>query len=306
MPAGFQPAGGDPGDPARHTATAATSSARRVTTGHSGTAEPSWRGLSPPLLRPPPAPVQAPPSVYSAKVEAPTAAYRSTAARRRKVDEARLRWQSYPWRDDWLRLAEDLFWVMHRDRDGSLLVHPRIAGLGLAAALLSGLISAETLTIRDGLIGVHDRQTPDDGIALLVVTQMRCEPRDHPVRTWLDFLARDTYEHITRWLVRTGRLRTIERMLRSPRHEPVSMNDAAWPRARLSTTVGRRLAPDPFDTALIGLLFATDMDRLVFTGGDTTTVKALRGRVTETTPADVRAVLHALETAVATTVVTAT
>lgn len=237
-----------------------------------------------------------------------------TAARQVRLAAARSRWDTYSWDESWLGLAEDLFWVMHRDRDGKLLVHPRVAGLGLAAALLVGMLRTDAIEVRDGRVIVGERhelvvaggEWTYGGIALRFVTQVLREPRPHPVRTWVEFVAGSAYEQVARWLVRVGKLHVIRRRFRDPRYEPVSMNDAAWARARLSTMVVRRDAPGPFDTALCGLLFATDLHLSVLSDGDTAAVQQVRDWVHDTTPDDVRAVLHALTAAIGSTVITAT
>lgn len=272
----------------------------------------AWSGFippqAPPLPPPPPrpSPVAAAPSGDTEDPGAQERAAPRNEARKRRITEAQRQWDEYPWADDWLRLAEDLFWVMQRDRDGKLLVHPRVAGLGLAAALLIGMLLTKTITLRDGALVADERRAHDDGIAARIVTQMLCEPAPLPAQTWLKYLAEFAYELIAQSLVHARQLRVYRRLLRPPRYEPVSMNDCGWARARLSTMVGRGLTPDPFETALCGLLFATDLDSSVLADGDEDAVQNMRTWVTKTTPDDVLAVLHALEAAVGTAAVTAT
>ncbi len=71
----------------------------------------------------------------------------------------------------WPLLADDMFRVIHEDRDGGRLLHPDVAALGLAAALLGELLLAGRVTFRAGQVIVLDLRPPLDALAHTVLDQ---------------------------------------------------------------------------------------------------------------------------------------
>ena len=195
----------------------------------------------------------------------------------------------------WPLLADDLFRLAHAD-DGSPVLHPDVAALGLGAALLGELILTGHVGARDGVVVVRSVVPPRDALAHTVLDHLTGEPVRHPVRVWLAFLAQIAYGEVALRMLRAGHVReeTGFRVLRRPvrRYVPVDINKAAWPWARLSTLLcaGRRL--DVFDTLLGGLVLATDLHRKVLTGATSDLTAGLRREVAEA-PAAVRdLILH--------------
>jgi hypothetical protein len=200
-----------------------------------------------------------------------------------------------------------MFRLAHRD-DGSPLLHPQVAALGLASALLGELVLTGHAGLRDGYVIIVHTTAPGDALAHTVLDLLLGEPVNHPVRTWLAFLATTAHAEVASRLLRAGHVREqVSRRLfaRSVRYVPTEMNDAAWPWARLSTLLrsGRRL--DAFDTVLGGLVLATDLHRAVLTGNPAELTAGLRREVAGA-PAPVRELLSHTEAAVGDAVITST
>lgn len=179
----------------------------------------------------------------------------------------------------WPRLADDMFRLAHRDRDGMSLLDPHMAGLGMAAALLGELVLAGHLTIRAGVVVMTDASAPSDVLAHSVLDQIGHEHQSHPLRTWLAYLGRRAYIDVAGRLEREGHVRAeVSRrvLTRTVRYVPTDMNAAAWPWARLAREAGRSGQPDDFDTLLGGLAVATNLHRVVLIGDATSFAAALR------------------------------
>jgi len=62
-------------------------------------------------------------------------------------------------------LADDLYLIAHHERTGWLLLSPRAAGLGLAAALMAELILAGSVDITGSQITATGLASSDDELA---------------------------------------------------------------------------------------------------------------------------------------------
>jgi hypothetical protein len=211
--------------------------------------------------------------------------------------------------DRWPLIADDLFKAVHDDW-GKPLLHRRVAGLALAAALLAELLHTGFVTIDDGVVHPMAAAKPVDPVGTLVMAQVRAEPDELAVRDWLDFLAStkfpggDAYAHVTRRLEQTRHVRVEKRGLirRSTRCVPLDGSDFAWPLARLAGSLRRHERLPAFDVFLGGLILATDLCRRVLTIDVAETEPLLRHAISEA-PLPVRGLLDHLESAVGTSVV---
>ncbi len=88
------------------------------------------------------------------------------------------------------------------------------------------------------------------------------EAHRHPVRDWLAFLGRTAVDDVARRLTRAGMLELVEnrRLFGVTRsYVPVAINDAAWPKARISSRLMARQPMDLPDQVLAGLCYATGL-----------------------------------------------
>jgi hypothetical protein len=163
-----------------------------------------------------------------------------------------------------LFLANDLFFVMHDDRTGRIRLHPRLIGLGLAAAILSELMLPGRITVEKAAGNVQlrliDTTPTGDALTQTTLDHIVNEPA-HPFRTWLHFLARTARADVAGRMTDAGMLRRPTMRVR--RHVPVDPDTAILPVARLNLSIQRR---EPFVTAsgvLLGLVIATGAAPLV-------------------------------------------
>ncbi|MGK5680141.1 GOLPH3/VPS74 family protein [Actinoplanes sp. URMC 104] len=181
----------------------------------------------------------------------------------------------------WSMLANELFLTVHED-NGRLRLHRDVARAGLAAATIAELMLMGHAGIEHGNLIAATGAQPIDPLAAILKQRIRAERAYAPVRVWLQLLATETpadgdvYDRVAARMERAGVVRRRETGLirRTTRWMPCSMNDAAWPAARLSTALyqGKRL--DVFDKVLGGLLLALELHSTVLTG-DSDVLEAL-------------------------------
>ncbi|MFC4535395.1 GOLPH3/VPS74 family protein [Sphaerisporangium dianthi] len=158
-------------------------------------------------------------------------------------------------------LADDLFFVMHDDVTGRPRVHPRLASLGLAGAVIGELMLAERVSFE--VAPGHDRpyaitrDATGDPLTQKVLDHIVAEPH-HPVSTWLVFFANTIYADVTARMIAAKLLNPPSRhLLKKQPATPADVNSAAWPLARLNLAVQRREPPAVRDRVLYGLFAAT-------------------------------------------------
>ncbi|RKN48673.1 GOLPH3/VPS74 family protein [Micromonospora endolithica] len=159
-------------------------------------------------------------------------------------------------------LADDFFRLCHHDSSGRPLLHPRVAGIGLAAALLGELAFTARIAVEHGCVRVTDRTSPSDAVAHKVLDHLLGEAGVLPIRTWLAFLGCSAYEDVAQRMTRARHLRPEEsrRLLRrTVTYVPTDINVAAWPAARLSTRLRHHEPLTDEDVFLAGLTRATDL-----------------------------------------------
>jgi hypothetical protein len=103
---------------------------------------------------------------------------------------------------------------------------------------------------------------PRDVATHVLVEEISSEPKALPVREWLDYLSKRSFDEVVERLVRAQTLIKEERrrLLRSSvAYSAVNRNDAAWPRARLSTSIRGDRGVGSFDTVLLALCDATGL-----------------------------------------------
>lgn len=161
-----------------------------------------------------------------------------------------------------LSLADEFYLIAHSDTTGASRLHPRAAGYGLASALLAELYLQERLTIDASVVIVTSAAPPPDLLSHTVLEHLLGEAQRHPVRDWLAFLGRTAVDDVARRLTRAGILELVEtrRLFGVTRsYVPVAINEAAWPKARISSRLMALQPMELSDQVLAGLCYATGL-----------------------------------------------
>jgi hypothetical protein len=162
-----------------------------------------------------------------------------------------------------LLLADDFFFAAHDDVNGKVRLSDRAAGIGLAAALLGELILFRKITLERDEVVVIDRRKVHDALVNGVLEEIIREPETRPVRDWLRYLGRNSYDWVAQRMMREGLVRIGEtkRFRRKSGYRPVDLNSAAWPIVRVAQKLARQEPIVLPDIVLAGLLAATGLDR---------------------------------------------
>ncbi|WP_269059018.1 GOLPH3/VPS74 family protein [Catellatospora paridis] len=159
-------------------------------------------------------------------------------------------------------IADEFYLMTHDDVSGDSRLHAKAVGFGLAAALLAELCMLDLVRPAAEGVAVRNAPPPPDALAARVHGQLLAEPQLHPVRDWLTFLGLSAESDIAVRMTAAGALQLVEtRRLLSVqrRYMPVSVNDAAWPTARLIGRLRRQEEMSVEDRILAGLAFATGL-----------------------------------------------
>jgi len=164
-------------------------------------------------------------------------------------------------------LANHFYFIAHVDSTGKLRLNPRVAGLGLGAALLAELMVQRRVAVQNGDIVVTNPHPTEDLLQHQVLDRILSEPKRHPIRDWLSYLGTSAIDDVAQRLTRAGALEVYEAKKLfggvERRYTPVSMNDAAWPAVRLARALAMGGELDLADQALAGIIKATALDRHV-------------------------------------------
>ncbi|MBS2963030.1 GPP34 family phosphoprotein [Actinocrinis puniceicyclus] len=161
------------------------------------------------------------------------------------------------------RLADDFFLMAHDETSGKPRLPERIAGLGLAAALLGELALSGRVEPRDGTVAVLDAAACGDELAGRMLEFLKQE--QHPTRTWLAFFGGSAHEEVGLRMVGDGLLvrASRRRPWQAGRWVPAAAGVAARPTALLCTALIRGQRLDERSLLLLGLLRATGLDQPV-------------------------------------------
>ncbi|GAA3393328.1 hypothetical protein GCM10020369_58450 [Cryptosporangium minutisporangium] len=167
-------------------------------------------------------------------------------------------------------LADD-FWLLAHDRpDGSSWLSSRTLNSGLAGALLAELVLAGLLDVQAGRLKLVSEEAPPDSLMHEVLADLRANPAERDVRTWLDYLAEqesgDASLRVAERLIRAGIVERRERrslLRRAVRYAPLDAR-TGWPAVRLQSQAHRNAVAPVRDLMLVGLVGATELTRRVF------------------------------------------
>lgn len=160
-------------------------------------------------------------------------------------------------------LADDFYLMSHDSVSGEPYLTGRVAGLGLAAALLGELALTRKIDLHGDAVVVVDRDPPADALTHRVQEYLLGE--QHPMRDWLAFFGQTAVDDVAARLVHLGVLarERSRRPWREGRWVPISGNVAAMPAATLCTRLIRGEPLSEHATMLAGLAMATGLDHRV-------------------------------------------
>jgi hypothetical protein len=191
-------------------------------------------------------------------------------------------------------LADEFFFIALDDRTGRPRLSLKVLGLGLAGALLAELILEDRITVVGNRLRVLNSRPPADALTHTILDHVVAETEDHPVRTWLVFLARRSTEQVADRLwraghIRRGQSRRVWRSRPEVIYPPTDVNTAYWPTARLANKLGRGEQMTWPEATLCGLAVATGLDGHLLYTSDPGARDYLRHIIEHLTPS-----LHAL------------
>ena len=195
-----------------------------------------------------------------------------------------------------LWLADELWLITHEDHSGAARLHASALGLGLAGAVVGELVLSAHVEVQDGGLYVINQHPPGNALGYEVFEQVLAEPQ-HPVPTWLTYLARDAEQRVAQRMCRNGYLHQSRRRgLRraSDSFVPSDANTAAWPAARLQGALSRRQLLGQSDVVLAGLVAVAGLADAVLWRAEPDHLRHLVSRL----PAGLRELLALTEAAV--------
>jgi Golgi phosphoprotein 3 (GPP34) len=157
-----------------------------------------------------------------------------------------------------IQIADDLFLIAHRDRDGKPLLPGRVMGLALAGAALCELAQLGRVTVRDSMLVVVSDADPGDELARWLLRQLLSQPNPLPLRDWLAYLASSITAAVGERLSRAG---TVEarKGFRGVRFVPRDSTDAFFRAGRLAVTLDNGAPLSTAQKALVGLIYAVGL-----------------------------------------------
>lgn len=161
-------------------------------------------------------------------------------------------------------LLADEYWLLaHDEATGHPRLSERIAGLGLAGALLSELALLGKIDIgAGGALTVIDQRTPDNPLQHTVLDQIRRE-RPRSVREWLIYFSHDASNRVADRLAHAGLVTRYESRLpwRGQRWVPADVNTGGAPGALLVSALMRGSQLTTRGALLGGLCLVTGLER---------------------------------------------
>jgi len=156
-------------------------------------------------------------------------------------------------------VADDLYLLGHDDRSGKPLLQPRALGTGLAGALLTELMLAGCVGLRQDSAVVISRDTPQSAVQQHpLLKQVADEPGPQPVRSWLRFLARSAARDVALRLEEAGYLQHVRGRVPWSQDQwiPVNPDWAFAPMLRVRTALDPTRPLTAHAAALTGLAVA--------------------------------------------------
>jgi len=168
-------------------------------------------------------------------------------------------------RDSTVPIANDFFLLAHDDVTGKPRLHPKVAGIGLASALLDDLMLYGWVDVRAGVLLPATAAPIPEPLLERVFAPIRAERPAQSIRTWLDSLSGVATDGVPARLAEAGILVAARSwgLRRTTRWVPADISAAAWPAARVRLHLVKGGPMTLPDVLLAGLAVACGLDRQV-------------------------------------------
>jgi hypothetical protein len=207
-----------------------------------------------------------------------------------------------------MQMADEFYLIAHDDSSGQLRLHPKVAGCGVAAALLAELIMLERVYVEAGVLKSVSTLPPPDALARTIFGQVLGELTPLPVRDWLTFLGRTAVDDVAQRLVRIEVLERVESRMSlfggKKRYTTLRVNDAAWPAARITSRLIRRDPMEPSDQVLAALVQGTGLSAQMLWDDQTGVSRRYLRSVVAALPESLRVLVAEVEFAVSKVAIT--
>lgn len=200
-------------------------------------------------------------------------------------------------------LADEFYLIAHQDSTGKPRLPAKPAGHGTAAALLAELYLLDRLTIDEHGVTVTSAALPPDPLTHNVLERVLGSSAQRAVHDWLAILAPTAVQEVADRLTRLGLLEKVETKRPWGTRQwyvPVSVNEAAWPYARITS----RLVAGPAqsltlpDQILAGLCHATGLTRQMLWGEEQPAGRRYLAQVIAELPAPMRTLVTETQIAI--------
>lgn len=199
-------------------------------------------------------------------------------------------------------LRDDLFLLAHDD-SGRLVIAETHIGVGLAGAVLIGLLLERRVEVREGRLTVVDGSPTGDADIDITVETIDANTEPCGPRAWVSWIAHGAYERVADALVASGavRRRVVRRLGLVPvtRYQPTNPHELVRVRARLRYAVHGRDLPDPETAALCGLVRVLRLESALLLNMPTSELLLALERMTAANDGPVRQVTNAVEAVIA-------
>jgi hypothetical protein len=202
-----------------------------------------------------------------------------------------------------LPLADELFLVGHDEYSGKCLANPAVLGSGLAGAVLIELLLAGRISLVEGQIVVRDPRPYSERVTDAALAEMLKRRKTFPPRSWVEYLCGDVRNIVGERLeaatmVRREQTRGL-RLRAVVRFPAVDAVEAASPRVRLRYLLNQGNPLDLPTALLAALVRATELEHVLLLPASRQQVRDLLGQVVDALPPDLRAIVAAVDAAVA-------
>jgi hypothetical protein len=240
---------------------------------------------------------------------------------------------SSPYQPRRLALADEFWFLSHRDFGPGSFLNDGALGIGLAGALLAELTLAGYVLLQAGRV-VPTERPPEPGMGMgmgmgggggyprhsvdsprmppprrpgidpvhgLMMGEIAARPAWYPVADWIAFLATDAEKRVAGRMEEAGLLNAVGGLLRRRTWEPVDASTASSPAVALryrarAQQMSRELV-DPQTAMLAGLALATNLVRDIDVD-DMTNLQAALLDMVNSLPDDMLTILRAVQESV--------
>ncbi|MEV1289805.1 GPP34 family phosphoprotein [Micromonospora sp. NPDC049679] len=202
------------------------------------------------------------------------------------------------------RLADELFLIGHDAYTGRTAVQSDVFDTGLAGAVLAELLLDRRISCADGRVGVADPRAWGEPVSDAALLELRRRGPGYVMRAWVEHLRPTARDSVGRRLADVGVVRREEvrgllaRRTRV-RYPGVDPTTCTLPQVRLKYLLERPGSIHPYMATLAALVLATGLDHQLAVTMSRQQVRAQLAEITDRLPAELRALIGGVRTAVA-------